>query len=90
MTEPVSFAEAKWKRETDTRKHSVVDMLTVAIAQIERGEIDADHAFLCVGSITEENAVNTNWFQAGKFNAYAQIGLLERCKLDLIACATRE
>lgn len=90
MTEPVSLEQARWERESDTRAHSVVAMLRVAIGQIEKGDIKADHAVLCLGAQNDEtNAITTDWLQSGKFSAFAQLGLLERVKLGIVECAER-
>jgi len=84
MSDVVSFTERKWNSNNDVAAHSVIDMLRVAIAQIERGEMRADHAILCTGCAEEDGAVSSGWLQAGTFHAYAQLGLLERTKISLI------
>lgn len=81
---PVSLAEARWNRCGRTEELSVVDMLRAALAKIERGEIKPDHAFLCLGEVVAYRGVSSQWMQAGSFNVYAQLGLLERCKADLL------
>ena len=90
MSEPVSLEQKRWERENDTRSHSVVSMLRVAIGQIERGEISPDHAILCMGAHAEDtNVVSTDWLQSGQFSLFAQLGLVERVKMSIIECAER-
>ena len=81
---PISLSEARWDRCGRTEDLSVVDMLRAVIAKIERGEIKADHAFLCLGEVVAYRGVSSQWMQAGSFNVYGQIGLIERCKTDLL------
>ena len=89
MSEISSLVERRWQGDSDTRAHKITDMLRVAIAQIERGEIDADHAILCMGKVSDENAITTDWLQAGQFSPFAQLGMLERIKLAIIETGTR-
>lgn len=84
MSDVVSLTERKWNSNSAVDAHTVLDMLRVAIAQIERGEIEASHAILCLGHVTDENGASTDWLQAGKFDAFRQLGLLERVKMAII------
>lgn len=84
---PVSLSEARWDRCSRVEEQTVVDLLRAVLAKIERGEIKPDHAFLCLGEVVAYRGVSSQWMQAGGFNVYAQIGLLERCKTDLLNSA---
>lgn len=90
MTELVSLDQRRWEKDNDTRAHSVISMLRVAIGQIEAGDIKPDHAILCLGGLDgETNATTTDWLQAGQFSGFAQLGLIERVKLGIIDSAER-
>lgn len=79
-----SLTEARWNRLKDTRDHTAADALRVALANVERGDIKVDHVVICFGAVSTENAATTDWFQAGEFSAFEQLGLLERVKIAII------
>ena len=84
MSDVISFTERKWDSNRDVAAHTVVDMLRVAIARIERGEMQADHAILCTACVEDNGAVSSGWLQVGEFHVLGQLGLLERIKIELI------
>ena len=91
MNEPVSLEEARWAKDNNVRAHNVAACLRVALAQIERGEIEADHVVVCFGVSNEETgSITTDWLQAGKFSGFAQLGLLERIKMAIVQHAEVE
>lgn len=84
-----SLVERRWNNSDDTRAHTVTDMLRVAIAQIERGDMNPAHAILCMGHVSDDNAITTDWLQTGQFNGFEQLGLLERIKVSILDTAER-
>lgn len=84
MTDVVNLAERRWDADNDTRSHSIVDMLRIAIDRLERGDIEGDHAILLLGTANAEtNGNGMDWLQAGKFDFYQQVGMLERMKISM-------
>jgi hypothetical protein len=79
MSAPINLASRRWD-SGDGRpgSHSVRDMLEVALAKLESGELGTvDHAILVWGRETD-GVGEDGYFQAGSFNVFAQVGLLER------------
>lgn len=79
MSEPISFAARRWEKgDGRPGSHSVREALEVALARIDSGELDAKHIIICVGlSDDEDGGSNCAYFQAGPFNHFAQMGLLD-------------
>lgn len=78
MSEPISFAARKWANGNGSPgSHTVREMLEAAIAQIDLGELEVEHAILIWGR--EDDGVGKDgYMQAGPFSPYGQIGLLQR------------
>ncbi len=83
MSEIADLSARRWQTATEPHQVRPVDALRQVASQIEAGEIDASHVIICVG-IEEDHAVQSQWFQAGDFALFAQIGLLERIKAAMI------
>lgn len=84
MSDVVSLTERRWDSDDDTRTHSVADMLRVALTKIEKGEIVAEHGILVLGKRDlDSNSCETDWLQAGSFDFFAQVGMLERAKMSM-------
>lgn len=78
MTEPVSLAKRRWEK-SDGRpgSHSVREMLEAAIARLDAGEIEPQHAIL-VYCKEADGVGDDGYMQAGTFSPYGQIGLMHR------------
>jgi hypothetical protein len=76
MSGPVSLAARRWDSgDGNPSSHSVRDVLEVAIAKLDAGEINPEHIIIAYGRIKEATN-DTGFMQAGTFNSYAQLGLL--------------
>ena len=75
MTEPASLSERRWDKVSDPAAHSLRDMLMVALARLERGELEADH-MVVVYSRLSDGQPYTGYLQAGSFDPFAQVGML--------------
>jgi hypothetical protein len=80
-----TIEEARWKKGNSPNDHRVRDMLVAAIAQLDSGEIEADHAVLIWGQ-SKDNQGDDGYMQAGSLEAFGQIGLVYR-GLQLISGA---
>lgn len=79
-----SLIEKRWDGDDDTRSYTVADMLRVALAKIEKGEIVAEHGILVLGKKHEDRgSCETDWLQAGTFDFFSQIGMIERAKMSI-------
>jgi len=74
--EPISLAERRWEKTTLPNESSIPDMLGVLKARIERGEVEYDHAVVCVGRIEPDGSVAYTYYQAGKLDSFGQAGLV--------------
>lgn len=83
MSEIADLSARRWNTATEPHQIKPADALRQVARQIEAGEVEADHVIICVGT-ERDNAVQAQWFQAGSFALYAQLGLLERIKAAMI------
>lgn len=78
--EPIDFLEKRWNGGSNQPDaYTPREALLAAIRRIDSGEITPDHVIICMGACNPEDAfISTVYTQAGSFNPYAQIGLLDR------------
>jgi len=68
----------RWDKDGGSpNSHKAIEALDVARHRIETGEWLADHVIVIVGSIDGDGGANTSFTQAGKLDAYGQLGLLD-------------
>lgn len=75
-----NIATKRWEKETCPNRTSIRDMLVVALERLDAGELLADHMIIAFGHTTDDGRFGTGYFNAGSFNDFAQIGLLEHAK----------
>lgn len=79
MTEPVSLAERRWNKVDHPAAHQISDMLRITLDRLERGEIKPQHMIIMYGDVADDIA-NPCFMQAGGFDAFGQLGLVEMAK----------
>lgn len=91
MSDPISFAEAKWNRGgSNPASHSVRETLEVVLAKIDSGEIKAEHVIVILGTDPEDpEASGSNYFVGGPYKFHQQMGLIETVKLNIFGDARR-
>lgn len=73
----VSLAARRWERsDGNPASHTPIDCLEKVLADLRDGSVSADHVVVILGTDSVENG-NNQYYQAGSFSAYAQLGLLQ-------------
>lgn len=71
-----SLSLARFSREDDVNK---LDPMTVLHAALSDPDLaTADHVIVVHARIADDGSIQHGWLQGGKFNSFAQIGLLAR------------
>jgi hypothetical protein len=76
VSEISDLSARRWRDRPDPNDHTPVEALRAALRAVERGEIDPEH--IIVGWSGDDDRVG--YYQSGKLDHYASIGLLERIK----------
>ncbi len=72
-----SLAVARFDKIADASKHEPSAALEKALAHLaDPNEPDYDHAIVILGRTPEGGGSTTIWFQAGKYDYHAQMGLI--------------
>ena len=78
MSEVADLSARRWAANGDPEAQSPLTALAEARRQLEAGEIEAEHVIIIYGHIDESGASQTGYFQAGTFNEFGQVGLVQR------------
>ncbi len=68
----------RWDNDNRPQNFKPVEALQAALRDIE--QFDPDHAIIIFGKIEEGDCRRTHYKQAGSYNSYAQLGLLDEAK----------
>lgn len=86
MSDPVNLASRRWKKgDGNPASHPAIEALEVAAENIRSSDVETQHIIVIYGGIDKNGAAHIGWTQAGTLDAFAQLGMLETCKLEMAA-----